>query len=214
MNLIVCLLVFIIGLLILLLNTLLFTFLKNKTKPLQMLSYYLLASTIEGLVCFSFGVVFPINNFFLSHIFFTIQLVFLGLFFYHLFDNKNQRKYVKISSIAVFLVSGFQYVIKPSTFWQFSLIEIVGVSSLLISFGLLYVYNTLGQNKDYFYFCLGMIMFFLCSCIVYLFGNLTLVFIEDPYMDHWIIKDAFFIVYQLLILKEYKNINKSSFVRE
>lgn len=214
MNFIVCVSVFIIGLVLLLFNVILFVSIKDKTKPLQMLSYYLLASAVEGITCFSLASIFQVDNFFLNHIFFTIQLLFLGLFFHNLLESTSQKKYVKTASILVFLVASAQYLINPSSFWHFNLIEIFGVSCLLISFALLHVYNTLGQNKEYFYFCLGMIMYFLCSCIIYLFGNLTLVFLEDPYIDHWIIKDVFFIVYQLLILKEYYNIKNQNFVRK
>lgn len=213
MNDIVGISVFLFGLTFLLLNTLLFTLLKGKTRLVKILNYYLIASVLEGIICFSLAVLFQVNNFFLNHIFFTIQLVFLGLFFYNLFNNEKQKKIVKYASIAVFLISTSQYLIRPSSFWHFNLIEIFGVSCLLISFALLHVYNTLGQNKDYFYFCLGMIMYFLCSSIIYLFGNITLVFLEDPHIDHWIVKDVFFIVYQLLILKEYYNIKKEKFVR-
>lgn len=214
MNDIIGISIFLFGLFILFLNTLLFVFLKNKTRLVKIMNYYLIASCFEGVVCFSLAILFQVNNFFLNHIFFTIQLLFLGFFFYNLFEVPIQKKYVKISSIVVFLVAASQYAINPSSFWHFNLIEIFGVSCLIISFALLHIYNTLGQKKDYFYFCLGMIMYFLCSCIVYLCGNISLVFNEDPYIDHWVIKDLFFIVYQLLILKEYFTIKREKFVRK
>lgn len=214
MNDIIGISVFLLGLVILLLNTLSFVFLKNKTRVLKIMSYYLIASVLEGVGCLCLAILFQVNNFFLNHIFFTIQLVFLGLFFYNLLENESHKKYVKTASILVFLVASAQYLINPSSFWHFNLIEILGVSCLVISFALLHIYNTLGQSKEYFYFCLGMIMYFLCSCIVYLFGNISLVFLHDPYIDHWIIKDVFFIVYQLLILKEYYSIKNQNLVRK
>lgn len=204
MNLIVCYTVFIVGLLLLLLNAIRFITWLPKTRIHKTLTLYLIASTFEGVLCFILGFLNPNNNFYLSHIFFSIQLLFLSLFYYALFQDKKIKQYVKYTAILVFLINTLQYLIVPSSFWQFNLLEIVSVCCLLISFGLIHLYNTMGENKIYFYFSLGMIVYFFCSCIIYLSGQFTLVFLNDPYVDQWVIKDLFFIVYQILIWKELK----------
>ncbi len=208
MNLIVCILVFIFGLVLLALNAIRFAFIQHKNEQIKTLSLYLIVSTIEGISCFILSFMFPNENFFISHIFFNVQLLFLGSFYHNLFDSKKEKRYVKYSLVIVFLISVLQYIVNPAAFWQFSLLEIVSVSAVLISYALIHFYNTMGENKNYFYFSLGLIMYFLCSCIIYLTGGLTLVFCQDPYIDHWIIKDIFFIVYQLLIIKEYTILKK------
>jgi hypothetical protein len=207
-NLIVCISVFIFGLILLAFNAIRFSFVQNKNKQIRTLTLYLIASTIEGIFCFSLFFIFSNENFFISHIFFNVQLLFLGLFYYNLFNTKKEKRYVKYASIIVFTISVLQYIIKPASFWQFSLLEIISVSVVLISYALMHLYNTMGENKNFFYFSIGVIMYFLCSCIIYLTGGLTLVFCQDPYIDHWIIKDIFFIVYQLLIIKEYSILKK------
>jgi hypothetical protein len=207
-NLIVCISVFIFGLVLLAFNAIRFTLFNHQNEQTRTLRLYLIASTIEGISCFILFFMFPNENFFINHIFFNVQLLFLGLFYYNLLSNKKEKLYVKYSSAIVFLISLLYYIINPASFWQFNLFEIIGVSSLLISYALIHIYNTMGENKIYFYFSLGLIMYFLCSCIIYLTGSLTLVFCQDPYIDHWIIKDIFFIVYQLLIIKEYSVLKK------
>lgn len=205
MNLIVCILVFIIGIVLLAINGTLFLF-SPKLNHAKIMSVYLLATLIEGLSCFTLSFIYPNNNFFITHIFFNVQLFFLAIFYYQLFHDKKLKQYVKIASIFVWIILAFQYILYPASFWQLNLFEIVSISCLLISFGLLYLYNTLGESNYFFYFSLGLVMYFLCSCIIYLFGGLTLVFCKDPYIDHWIIKDLFFILFQLLIMKEYQNL--------
>lgn len=185
-------------------NSIRFTKLNLKNKELTYLKYYLIASALEASVCFGLFFLFPNNNFFISHFFFTVQLFFLSFFYYGLFEKAILKKFVKYATILLFLISTSQYIINPDAFWQFNLIEIIGVCSMLICFGLMYLYNTMGENKMYFYFSIGMIMYFLCTCIIYLSGNLKLIFLENPYIDHWIIKDLFFIIFQLLIWKEFK----------
>jgi len=210
MNLIVCYTVFIVGLLLLLINAIRYFTCLPKTRINKTLTLYLIASAFEGVFCFTLGFLNPNDNFYLSHIFFSIQLSFLSLFYYTLFQDKKAKQYVKYAAISVFLMSMLQYLIVPSSFWQFNLLEIVSVSCLLISFGLIHLYNSMGEDKIYFYFSLGMIMYFFCSCIIYLSGQFTLVFLKDPYIDQWVIKDLFFIVYQILIWKELKMLIKNN----
>ncbi|WP_348745978.1 hypothetical protein [Tenacibaculum sp. 190524A02b] len=100
------------------------------------------------------------------------------------------------------------YVYNTDLFWQFNLFEIAVTSALLIIYALIHLNNTLGTNKKYFYLCIGMILYLLCSSLIFLFGNYELVFIEDPYIDIWIFNTLFYIVYQVLIFVEWSYINK------
>ena len=197
---------FIIGLLFLLVNALRFLFLDTKTTQIRILSYYLLASFIEGTTCFGLYFVFPENNFFISHVFFNIQLLFLSYFFYSLFENNKTKQFVKSSTLILLVVFIIQYSTQPKDFFKFNLYEIVSICVLLITFSLIYIYNSLGKSKKYLYFSVGVIIYFTCSCLVYLLGGYTIVLCQDPFIDHWIIKDVFFIVFQLLVLKEYTNL--------
>ncbi|MBP6611111.1 MAG: hypothetical protein KA206_08470 [Paludibacter sp.] len=208
MNLIICNIIFILGVVLLIINAIQYSLLNFQTKEFKMLKLYLIASAIENSICFGCYYLYTNNNYFLSHLVFNVQLVFISLFYYELFQDKKLKQYVKYAAILVFAVSSLQYILKPDSFWQFNLLEIISTCCLLISFGLLNLYNTMGEGKKYFYFTLGMVMYFLCSCIVFLFGGFTVVFLQDPYLDHWVLKDLFFIVFQLLIWKELNYIKK------
>ena len=207
MNLIVAFGPFIIGLLLLLINVLRFLSIEYKTKPAKILSSYLLASLIEGITCFSLYLIFPENNFFVSHIYFNIQLLFLGYFFYTVLEQKSVKQFIKFSTIILMLFFIGQIIYEPATFFKFNLYEVVSICVLLITFSLVYIYNNLGKSKKYLYFSLGVVIYFTCSCLVYLLGGYTIVLCRNPFIDHWIIKDVFFIIFQLLIFKECINLN-------
>jgi hypothetical protein len=50
-------------------------------------------------------------------------------------------------------------------------------------------------------------MYMLSTSIIFLLGNVELVFIKDPYIDIWVFNSIFFIVYQFLIFKEWRYLN-------
>lgn len=210
MNLIIAFGPFLIGLLLLLFNAFSFLILRSKTLQTKILGYYLTASFIEGTACFGLYFVFPENNFFISHIFFIIQLLFLSYFFYNVFENKITKQIVKFFSVALLVVFILQYAITPSNFFKFNLYEVVSICVLLITFSLVYVYNNLGKSKKYLYFSFGVVIYFTCTCFVYLLGGYTIVLCQNPFIDHWIIKDVFFIIFQLLVFKECTNLKFDS----
>ena len=212
MGLIFSLSIFIFGLLLLLFNTVCFGLLKPKSKKTKILSYYLLASFIEGTICFSLYFVFQLNNFFLSHIFFNLQMLFLSYFFYNIFESKKVQQFIKFSVLVLILVFAVQYILNPAAFFKFNLYEIVSVCVLLIMLALLNIYYTLGQSKRFFYFSIGVIVYFTCTCLVYLLGGYTIILCKNPLIDHWIIKDVFFIIFQVLVFKEYNylKLNRSA----
>ena len=86
--------------------------------------------------------------------------------------------------------------------------EIVSTSLLLVIYALRHLYKTLGEEKQYMYLMTGLIMYLICSCLIFLSGNYELVFIEDPYIDIWIFNSIFYIVYQALIFTEWNYIRK------
>ena len=206
MNLIFAFGPFIIGLLLLLINALRFLSLVDKTTPVKILRYYLVASLIEGITCFCLYLIFPENNYFVSHIYFNIQLLFLGYFFYNILEHKPTQQFIKFSTIILMLFFIAQIAYEPATFFKFNLYEVVSICVLLITFSLVYIYNNLGKSKKYLYFSFGVVIYFTCSCLVYLLGGYTIVLCQNPFIDHWIIKDVFFIIFQLLVFKECTNL--------
>ena len=101
------------------------------------------------------------------------------------------------------------YLYDLESFWQFNLFEIAATSLLLLVYAFIHFYKTLGESKKLFYLNIGMVLYVLCSSLIFLFGNYNLVFIEDPYIDIWIFNTLFYIIYQVLIFIEWSYINKN-----
>jgi hypothetical protein len=194
-----------IGLILLIMNSILFlSRLSGKGKLYLTLTIYLIALSVVETFCNIMGFLNPNSNLFLSHFYFNFQFLFLSFFYYKLFKSSVLKKIVLITFIAVWIVLAVQYYLNPALFWQFNLPEILSISFILIIYSLIHLYNSLGGEKRYFYFAIGLIMYLLCSSIIFMSGNLELVFWQDPYIDIWIFNSLLYIVYQLLIFKEWK----------
>lgn len=206
MNLIVCEIIFFLGLALLAMNILVYYFLKNKSKHTKILTAYLTFSLLEAVVCYFVYQHFPDNNFFFSHFYFGLHFLFLSYFYYNIFTQPKLKKFITYFVGIVFLGFILQYVINYESFFQINLIETTIVCCFLATLAMINIYNTLGESNSYFYFSLGLLLYFLCICFVYLSGNLIIVFNKDPYIDQWIFRDVFFIIFQLLIFKESKSL--------
>jgi hypothetical protein len=194
-----------VGLLLLIMNSILFlSRLSGKGKLYLTLTIYLIALSVVETFCNIMGFLNPNSNLFLSHFYFNFQFLFLSFFYYKLFKTKILKKLVGVTFIVVWIVLAVQYYLNPALFWQFNLPEILSISFILIIYSLIHLYNNLGEKKRYFYFAIGLIMYLLCSSIIFMSGNLELVFWQDPYIDIWIFNSLLYIVYQLLIFKEWK----------
>lgn len=200
-----------IGLFLLILNAFLFVKkIKEKNELYVIITIYLITLSIIESVCNYIGFFRPGNNLFLSHFYFNFQFLSLSYFFYKLFQETILKKMVIILAATIFLGLGIQYFLKPGLFWEFNLIEILSISFVLIGYSFIHLYNTLDGNKSYYYFCIGLIMYLLCSSIIFMSGNLELVFFTKPYIDIWIFNSLFYIVYQIFIFKEWKMITNTN----
>lgn len=198
------------SLLLLLINSILFSIKAKEIKDqtYRYVSIYLIALFVVEFFCNGIGFLNPDQNFYLSHFYFNAQFVLLSIVFYRLFTTQVLKKIVVVNYLIVTLVIIGVYIYDNALFWQFNLFEIASTSALLIVYGLIHLYNTLGAKKKYFYLTIGLILYLLCSSLIFLFGNYELVFIEDPYIDIWIFNTLFYIAYQVLIFAEWRYINR------
>jgi hypothetical protein len=194
-----------IGLFFLIINSILFAKkLTGKDKLYRALTMYLITLSVVETTCNIYGILNPNENLFISHFYFNFQFLFLSFFFYTLFQSSILKKAVIALLVAVWLIIAIQYYHNPALFWQFNLFEILSISFILIGYSLIHLYNSLGEEKKYFYFAIGLIMYLLCSSIIFMSGNFDLVFCKDPLIDIWIFNSIFYIIYQALIFKEWK----------
>lgn len=197
-----------IGLFFLIINSFLFvTKQKNRDNLYKTLTCYLVSLSIIEIICNYIGFFKPGNNLFLSHFYFNFQFIFLSFFFYKLFENKLLKTTTTIVFLTIATILIIQYIVNPNLFWEFNLFEILSISFILICYSLIHLYNSLGKEKSYYYFCIGLISYLLCSSIIFMSGNLELVFCQNPYIDIWIFNSILYIVYQILIFKEWFQLN-------
>lgn len=201
----------IFGLLLLLINCLLFIKNRsNKNNLYKLVTLYLAVLFIVELLCNIIGILKPNSNFFLSHYYFNIQFIVLSVFFYQLFKEKFFKRLVVLNLIMVSLIITYQYIVNPELYWKFNILEIGITSLLLIFYCFVYFFRNLKVAHDYFYFCLGLTFYLSSSALIFLSGNTELVFMNEPiYLDIWIFNSLFYILYQFLIFKEWKVLTKS-----
>ncbi len=201
----------IFGLLLLLINCILFIRnRKDKDTLYKLVTFYLSVLFIVELLCNVIGILKPNSNFFLSHYYFNIQFVVLSLFFYQLFNEKFLKQLVVLNLIVVSLIIASQYIVNPALYWKFNTLEIGITSIILIFYCLLYFFRNIKVAHDYFYFCLGLTFYLSSSASIFLSGNTELVFMNEPvYLDIWIFNSLFYILYQFLIFKEWKVLSKT-----
>lgn len=194
----------------LVINVFLFSTLKNKSKTDKIISWYLLITMFETLFCYCIYHLLPDSNYFVSHLYFFIHFTFLSYFYYQIIGNTKIKKIIKSIYPIVYLFIIISIILNPKLFFGFNLVEIVSICFLLCVYAFIAVFQTLDSDKKYFYFSIGIILYFAISCLIFISGSLEkiMIFSTDPYIDHWIIKDLFFIIFQLFIFKEYLFLKK------
>lgn len=145
-----------------------------------------------------------ITNLLLVNVFFIGQFILLSLFFKSLFINKKQKNCVTYSMCLVLFLIICQYCYDYSLLFVFDLFEITVTSVLILIFALLHFYNMLSEQKTYYYITIAVIFFMFGSTILYLVGNLTLSLSDDVKYLTWTLNAFLFIIYQLVILYEWK----------
>lgn len=203
-------LVSLVGLFFLLANAIRFYITCKKRDVLyRIITAYLVLLFCVELLCNIIGFLYPNSNFFLSHYYFIFQFISLSLFFYNSFENKIFKKTILAVLISVLLFLSIQYYRTPSLYWEFNLIEIAITSIPLLLYAFYYIVSNLKNVKhDYFYFCNGLIIYLTSSASIFLSGNTDSVIFTEPFiLDLWFFNSLFYILYQILIYKEWKALN-------
>jgi hypothetical protein len=195
-----------IGLILLLLNTIFCFFIrkKNKSTSLNLLFTYLVLMLIIETFCHILGYLKPGSNIFISHFYFNTQLIIITLFFLFLFrENQKIYKSILYSTLTILCIILFSYILNYSNFWEFSLIEISLTSFTIVLYIFYYFYYTFkDKNVNFYYFLSGLGVYLLCSSLIFLTGNIELVIIEKPFIDIWVLNSMFYIFFQYFIYKE------------
>lgn len=197
-----------LGLLFLFFNT--FLFLRKKEIHSQVSKVflgYLVSLCVIETACNIIGILKPNSNFFISHFYFIFQFTFLSYLYYTLFESEFFKKTIIIIYISQIIVLAYMYYIDTSLFWKFNHYEIIATSLILVFYALYFIYKEFDKVHFYYNFSIGLILYLLCSISIFLYGNLELVLLEDPYIDIWIFNTIFYILFQFMILREYAFFN-------
>lgn len=204
-----------IGYILLLLNCILFLrgFSKNG-KPFKILTVYSWAMFAVQMTA-TILVKLHINNLFLSHFYFIIQFIIVSLFYFYLFADRLQKKIVIFSLIVCPVVLAIQYVMLPSLFYQFSLLEIFITSLPLIIYATIHLYNLLNEKKEFYYLNIGLLVYLFGSTIVFLAANLLISLDSKlPFRYIFDLNVYLYVVYQLFILYELRKSVPTLYIRK
>lgn len=204
-------LVSLVGLFFLLINSISFyKTRKNKDIHYAILMVYLICLFVNELLCNIIGFYAPGSNFFLSHYYFIFQFIILSIFFRSLLPNPILKKAILFFLVAVLILLAIQYYKTPDLYWRFNLLEIGVTSVLLVTYALIYlIQNFKNVKSNYIYFSNGLIIYLVSSSTIFLSGNTESILFTEPFvLDFWFFNSLFYILYQFLIFKEWKTLNK------
>lgn len=197
------------GLFLLISNAVLFLWkVKNTNFSYKLITIFLVLDAINESICNVTGFTNPGTNLILSHAHFHFHFVFFSLLYYQILSNKFKKVIIYISIIFYILIA-YVYVLNTKMLFNISPQETGIISFILIAYALIFLYQSIeNQDKKYYNISLGLILYLTSSSIIFFAGTLNqdIVLIEDPYVDIWVFNSIFFIIYQVLIYKEWKRL--------
>lgn len=195
-----------IGIAVLVLNLVLY-FMRyfGKNKAYRFFVLYLLAIGIIDLLVFVYAHK-DLNNHFLSSYYLFFRFVFLSCFFCQLFlpVNKKASLGVKCTSIIILIGLVAQYVVDPQLYFTFNSAGFLITGSALMMFAALYLYEQLSKKLPFYYVNIGLFLYLGSSSLIFISATSIVSFDKEINMLIWKTNALLFIVYQLLILWEWK----------
>lgn len=198
-----------LGYLILLLNVIAYSIRLQKSKEYKVFLVYLTTTLLIQIV----GSVLAentIDNLFLSHYYFISQFIILSIFYGIILRGKKIKQLVVLIFILVITTLCINFIVEPSIYFQFSLLEVTVCSVPLVVYSLIYFFQSLdNNNKKYLYITSGMFAYLLCSTLIFLSGNYVSPTKTFWYRFIWIMNVSLYAIYQTLIFIEwYKHFRK------
>lgn len=207
-----------IGLFFLLFNTIYGFKIKKNIRQTSFgffISYLLIMFVIETF-CHAIGILKSGSNIFISHFYFNFQFILVSAFFVFLFRNSKEiQKVIILISTFIFCMIISSYLTGYFSFWEFNLLEIGLTSLTLVSYIIFYFYINFEINNVPFYnFFGGLAVYLLSSSLIFLTGNVELVFIDEPLIDIWVLNSILYIIFQFFIFKELKDFKKDKLFKD
>lgn len=166
--------------------------------------------TIYLLVAFSLQIAaivlfnLKISSVFFSHFTFVSQFLFLSYFYYNLFVKKTQKTLIVVVTPLVIATLIFTYLSKNFVFSDFNSFEVFITYFPIIIYSVLHFYNMLDSKSRFYVVNSGILIYFLGTLVIFLAGNIIVKILTDNSILLFIINMSTFIIFQLLILVEWR----------
>lgn len=147
------------------------------------------------------------QNLFLSHFYFTGQFILLSMFYLELLTESYQKKIIKFNLIFIPILLGINFLINPSQFHEFCLMEILLTSISIISYSTFHFYNMLSNKKEFYYINSGILIYLFGSTVTFLPRNLHTIYGYSFSMALQVLNIILYIAYLIFIFLEWRQIN-------
>lgn len=178
-------------------------FVKAESDTLKYFIYYLVVTfcvQLYSMILAHFGE----NNLYLSHFYFVPQFLLLSCYYKKLFSN-FQKKIVNGTLVIVLIILAFQYVMTPSLFAQFNVLEIFITSFPIVVYSIMHLYNSLTKKGDYLFINAAVLLYLSTSTLVFILGDYFATLGKSKLVVNiWDFNRVVYIVFLLLILAEWK----------
>jgi len=195
-----------VGLLLLLVNVIIyFTGFTRNGKAYKYFSVYLLSIFIIQTIMITLAY-YKHNNHFLSSYYLFFQFILLSTFFYMLFVTLNKKKSsaIKYISAVTVAVLSIQYCFNPALYYTFNSTGFLITSLLLTTYAVLYIFELLTQKLLFNYVATGIFIYLISSALIFASATSIVTLHKDVFTVVWQINAVLFVLYQLLILWEWK----------
>ncbi len=193
------------GLGILLVNTILYSLgLAGSSKAYKSFFYYLLFLFIVQ-AAVEIHAMQSLNNHYLSTYYLLFNFLLLSFFFYYLFRHikKSVARLIKYATPAIITGLAIQYAFKPHLYFEFNSIGFLITSAFIIVYSVLYLFELISNKIPYTYVIAGMLIYYISSSLIFASATSIVSFDNEVNMVIWKINAVLFIIYQLLILREW-----------
>lgn len=147
-----------------------------------------------------------INNHFIATYYLFIPFVLLSLFFFRLFKELGSWKKYMVMFSSPLLVAGLaaQYLIKPNLYYEFNSVGLLVSTCVLVVYAVMYLFELISRQMAFHYVIIGIFIYYISSLLIFASATTIMSFTVEMGTFIWNINAFLFIVYQLLILWEWK----------
>jgi hypothetical protein len=195
------------GLCILLINTIIYSIgFTQKGKAYRFFVLYLFTLfVIQAVaeVCATNNV----NNHFIGTYYVFLPFLLLSFFFYNLFSDIQVKKkyFVKYFTLIITIGLLVQYFVYPDLYYEFNPLGLLVTTCTIIIYAVMYLFELISKQSPFHYVTIGIFIYFISSSLIFAsLTSITVSFSQEISNFIWNINALLFIVYQLLILWEWK----------